>query len=175
MKSWNNVSTHIALFGWNSVDITSILPRVLTKLSGELSYYSVIQIKQCGAICDRRPLSVLWYLFLNAQNLHIENRTLPCEYLIWLLSLHVLTYNEIHFQTTLTQHDAGLYEVQYALKYYKSLLFTCNNVVLLYNSNFSLFVSCWHELYLLFHSWEKNINPARSDPRRTLTMLICFL
>lgn len=175
MKSWNNVSTHIALFGWNSVDITSILPRVLTKLSGELSYYSVIQIKQCGAICDRGPLSVLWYLFLIAQNLHIENRTLPCEYLIWLLSLHVLTYNEIHFQTTLTQHDAGLYEVQYALKYYKSLLFTCNNVVLLYNSNFSLFVSCWHELYLLFHSWEKNINPARSDPRRTLTMLICFL
>lgn len=175
MKSWNNVSTHIALFGWNSVDITSILPRVLKTLSGELSYYSVIQIKQCGAICDRRPLSVLWYLFLNAQNLHIENRTLPCEYLIWLLSLHVLTYNEIHFQTTLTQHDAGLYEVQYALKYYKSLLFTCNNVVLLYNSNFSLFVSCWHELYLLFHSWEKNINPARSDPRRTLTMLICFL
>lgn len=167
MKSWNNVSTHIALFGWNSVDITSILPRVLKTLSGELSYYSVIQIKQCGAICDRRPLSVLWYLFLNAQNLHIENRTLPCEYLIWLLSLHVLTYNEIHFQTTLTQHDAGLYEVQYALKYYKSLLFTCNNVVLLYNSNFSLFVSCWHELYLLFHSWEKNINPARSDPQRT--------
>lgn len=166
MKSWNNVSTHIALFGWNSVDITSILPRVLKTLSGELSYYSVIQIKQCGAICDRGPLSVLWYLFLNAQNLHIENRTLPCEYLIWLLSLHVLTYNEIHFQTTLTQHDAGLYEVQYALKYYKSLLFTCN---------FSLFVSCWHELYLLFHSWEKNINPARSDPRRTLTMLICFL
>lgn len=175
MKSWNNVSTHIALFGWNSVDITSILPRVLKTLSGELSYYSVIQIKQCGAICDRGPLSVLWYLFLNAQNLHIENRTLPCEYLIWLLSLHVHTYNEIHFQTTLTQHDAGLYEVQYALKYYKSLLFTCNNVVLLYNSNFSLFVSCWHELYLLFHSWEKNINPARSDPRRTLTMLICFL
>lgn len=167
MKSWNNVSTHIALFGWNSVDITSILPRVLTKLSGELSYYSVIQIKQCGAICDRGPLSVLWYLFLIAQNLHIENRTLPCEYLIWLLSLHVLTYNEIHFQTTLTQPDAGLYEVQYALKYYKSLLFTCNNVVLLYNSNFSLFVSCWHELYLLFHSWEKNINPARSDPQRT--------
>lgn len=167
MKSWNNVSTHIALFGWNSVDITSILPRVLKTLSGELSYYSVIQIKQCGAICDRRPLSVLWYLFLNAQNLHIENRTLPCEYLIWLLSLHVLTYNEIHFQTTLTQHDAGLYEVQYALKYYKYLLFTCNNVVLLYNSNFSLFVSCWHELYLLFHSWEKNINPARSDPQRT--------
>lgn len=81
-------------------------------------------------------------MFLNAQNLHIENRTLPCEYLIWLLSLHVHTYNEIHFQTTLRQHDAGLYEVQYALKYYKSLLFTCNNVVLLYNSNFSLFVSC---------------------------------
>lgn len=79
---------------------------------------------------------------MNAQNLHIENRTLPCEYLIWLLSLHVLTYNEIHFQTTLRQHDAGLYEVQYALKYYKYLLFTCNNVVLLYNSNFSLFVSC---------------------------------
>lgn len=175
MKSWNNVSTHIALFGWNSVDITSILPRVLKTLFGELSYYSVIQIKQCGAICDRGPLSVLWYLFLNAQNLHIENRTLPCEYLIWLLSLHVLTYNEIHFQTTLRQHDAGLYEVQYALKYYKYLLFTCNNVVLLYNSNFSLFVSCWHELDLLFHSWEKNINPARSDPQRTLTMLICFL
>lgn len=131
MKSWNNVSTHIALFGWNSKDITSILPRVLKTLSGELSYYSVIQIKQCGAICDRGPLSVLWYLFLIAQNLHIENRTLPCEYLIWLLSLHVLTYNEIHFQTTLTQPDAGLYEVQYALKYYKSLLFTCNNVVLL--------------------------------------------
>lgn len=148
---------------------------VLKTLSGELSYYSVIQIKQCGAICDRRPLSVLWYLFLNAQNLHIENRTLPCEYLIWLLSLHVLTYNEIHFQTTRRQHDAGLYEVQYALKYYKYLLFTCNNVVLLYNSNFSLFVSCWHELYLLFHSWEKNINPARSDPQLTLTMLICFL
>lgn len=157
------------------MDITSILPRVLKTLSGELSYYSVIQIKQCGAICDRRPLSVLWYLFLNAQNLHIENRTLPCEYLIWLLSLHVHTYNEIHFQTIRRQHDAGLYEIQYALKYYKSLLFTCNNVVLLYNSNFSLFVSCWHELYLLFHSWEKNINPARSDPRRTLTMLICFL
>lgn len=146
------------------MDITSILPRVLKTLSGELSYYSVIQIKQCGAICDRRPLSVLWYLFLNAQNLHIENRTLPCEYLIWLLSLHVHTYNEIHFQTIRRQHDAGLYEIQYALKYYKSLLFTCNNVVLLYNSNFSLFVSCWHELYLLFHSWEKNINPARSDP-----------
>lgn len=87
-------------------------------------------------------------------------------YLVYMFSL---------FQTTLTQHDAGLYEVQYALKYYKYLLFTCNNVVLLYNSNFSLFVSCWHELYLLFHSWEKNINPARSDPRRTLTMLICFL
>lgn len=148
---------------------------VLKTLSGELSYYSVIQIKQCGAICDRRPLSVLWYLFLNAQNLHIENRTLPCEYLIWLLSLHVHTYNEIHFQTIRRQHDAGLYEVQYALKYYKYLLFTCNNVVLLYNSNFSLFVSCWHEFYLLFHSWEKNINPARSDPQLTLTMLICFL
>lgn len=156
------------------MDITSILPRVLKTLSGELSYYSVIQIKQCGAICDRRPLSVLWYLFLNAQNLHIENRTLPCEYLIWLLSLHVQTYNEIHFQTIRRQHDAGLYEIQYALKYYKSLLFTCNNVVLLYNSNFSLFVSCWHELYLLFHSWEKNMNPARSDPPTDLNYVDLF-
>lgn len=82
MKSWNNVSTHIALFGWNSVDITSILPRVLKTLSGELSYYSVIQIKQCCAICDRRPLSVLWYLFLNAQNLHIE-KIEPCLVSIW--------------------------------------------------------------------------------------------